>query len=62
MREGESRRIMAEKSFTEYSGIYQWKNFYRAVVNQESISDSYIQKIVEGVKVLEAMRGLTVSA
>jgi predicted dehydrogenase len=60
MRDGGSRRIMAEKTFNEYSGIYQWENFYRAVINQESISDNYIQKIVEGVKVLEAMRGLKI--
>jgi predicted dehydrogenase len=62
MREGESRRIVAEKTFSEYSGIYQWENFYRAIVKRESISDSYIQKIVEGVRVLEATRGLMVSA
>jgi predicted dehydrogenase len=62
MRDGGSRRIMAEKTFNEYSGIYQWEAFHRAIVKQESISDGYIQKIVEGVKVLEAMRGLAVSA
>jgi predicted dehydrogenase len=62
MRHGEKRRIVAENSFNEYSGIYQWEKLYRAIVKQESISDSYIQKIVEGVKVLEAMRGLTVPA
>jgi predicted dehydrogenase len=62
MRQGEKRRIVAENSFNEYSGIYQWEKFYRAIVKHESISDNYIQKIVVGVKVLEAMRGLTVSA
>jgi predicted dehydrogenase len=62
MRNGDQRRIVAENSFNEYSGIYQWEKFYRAIVKRESISDGYIQKIVEGVKVLEAMRGMAVSA
>ncbi len=62
MREEESRRVMAEKTFKEYSGVYQWKNLARAVLKHESISDSYIQRIVEGVKVLEAMRGMAVPA
>jgi predicted dehydrogenase len=62
MRAGESRQVMAQKTSEEYSGVYQWENFYRAIVKQESIGDSYIQKIVEGVRVLEAMRGSTVSA
>jgi predicted dehydrogenase len=62
MRAGESRHVMAEKAFQEYSGVYQWVNFYRAIVKQESIGDGYIQKIVEGVRVLEAMRGPAVSA
>jgi hypothetical protein len=53
--------VVAEKTFQEYSGIYQWENFSRAIVKQESISDSYIQRISEGVRVLEAMRGLPVS-
>jgi len=62
LRDGETRRIRAGNTFNEYSGIYQWEKFYRTIVKKETISDSYIQKIVEGVKVLEAMRGLAVSA
>ncbi len=62
MRDGETRQIRAGNTFSEYSGIYQWDKFYRAIVKKEIISDSYIHKIVEGVKVLEAMRGLVVSA
>jgi predicted dehydrogenase len=62
MQQGGKRRIVAENSFNEYSGIYQWEKLHRAIVKGESISDSYIQKIVEGVKVLEAMRGTAVSA
>lgn len=58
MRNGSERRIMAEKVFDEVSGIYQWESFYRAVTGRNSISDDYVQKIVEGVKVLAAMRGM----
>jgi len=62
MQRAGARQIVAKNSFNEYSGIYQWDKLHRAIVKGESISDSYVQKIVEGVKVLEAMRGLTVSA
>jgi predicted dehydrogenase len=62
MRDVDTRRIVAEKVFQEYSGIYQWDNFYSAVVKRQSIGDGYIQKIVEGVKVLEAMQGSAVPA
>jgi predicted dehydrogenase len=62
MHEGESRRVVAERTFDECSGIYQWENLYRAIVNEESISDNYIHKILEGVKVLEAMRGFSPKA
>ncbi|HEX4139703.1 MAG TPA: Gfo/Idh/MocA family oxidoreductase [Candidatus Methylacidiphilales bacterium] len=62
MREGEKRQLVAEKSFNEYSGVYQWQALHRAITEGESISDGYIQRIVEGVKVLEAMRGAAVSA
>jgi len=62
MRSGDSRQVVAEKSFNEYSGIYQWQALHRAITEGESISDAYIQRIVEGVKVLEAMRGAVVPA
>ena len=62
MRDGDKRRIVAEKSFHEYSGIYQWAALHRAITEGESISDGYIQRVVEGVKVLEAMRGAAVAA
>jgi len=57
MRDGETRHIMEEKALHDVFGVYQWENFYRAIVQRKSIEDSYIQKIVEGVKVVEAMRG-----
>jgi hypothetical protein len=62
MRDGEQRRLVAEKSFNEYSGVYQWQALHRAITEGESISDDYIQRIIEGVKILEAMRGAAVSA
>ncbi len=62
MRDGDKSRVVAEKSFNEYSGVYQWEALHRAVTEGESISDGYIQRVVEGVKVLEAMRGSAVVA
>jgi predicted dehydrogenase len=60
MREGDTRRVVVEKTFDECSGNYQWGKLYRAVVGKESIGDGYVRKIVEGVRVLEAMRGFQV--
>lgn len=60
--DGESRRVVAEKSLPEVSGLYQWDAFYSAIINRQSISDDYIQKIVEGVRILQSMRGTTVGA
>lgn len=62
MRNGNTRELVVEKSFNEYSGIYQWDALYRAITEGESISDGYVQRILEGIKVLEAMRGAAVSA
>ncbi len=62
MGNGDPRHVAAEKVFDEVSGIYQWESFYRAVTKRKSISDDYVQKIVEGVKVLDAMRGMTAVA
>jgi predicted dehydrogenase len=62
MREGSARRVVAEKTCSEYSGVYQWEAFHRAVTRRIPITDAYIEKIVEGVKVLEAMRGTAVPA
>ena len=59
---GDQRHVVAEKSFNEYSGIYQWQALHRAITEGESISDGYIQRVVEGIKVLEAMRGTVVPA
>jgi predicted dehydrogenase len=56
MREGDMRRVVAEKTFEECSGNYQWGALHRAVMDKSSISDEYIAKIGEGVRVLEAMR------
>ena len=57
MREGDVRRVVAEKTFEECSGNYQWGNLYRAVGGKESITEGYREKIVEGVRVLEGMKG-----
>ena len=58
MGDGEKRRVVAEKDFTEVSGVYQWENFHNAIRKGESIDGAYIQRIVEGVRIIEAMRGL----
>jgi predicted dehydrogenase len=60
MRMDDKRQVVAEKCFNEYSGVYQWEALHRAIVENEAISDGYIQRIVEGVKILEAMREMTV--
>jgi predicted dehydrogenase len=62
MRQGDKRQLVAEKSFNEYSGVYQWQALHRAITEKEPLSEGYIQRIIEGVKVLEAMRGSAVSA
>jgi predicted dehydrogenase len=56
MRDGEGRKITAEKVLRGGSGNYQWENLYRAVVGKQSITNEYVTRIVQGVKVLEAMR------
>jgi predicted dehydrogenase len=57
MRDGDNRRVMEEVTLTDIFGIYQWENFYKSVTQGKSIDDKYVRKIVEGVRVLEAMRG-----
>lgn len=60
MREEEDCRIVAKNEVAEISGLYQWENLHRAIVNAESIHDDYVQKIVEGVRILSIMRGAPV--
>lgn len=38
------------------SGQYQWDEFYRAIVNRETVSDDYLRRIVEGVRILRCMQ------
>jgi len=56
------RRVVAEKVFHECSGLYQWENLVRAISNRESIDDAYVERIVQGVKILEAMGRIPVTA
>lgn len=49
------RRVVAEKVFHECSGLYQWENLVGAITNRESIDDGYVERIVQGVKILETM-------
>ncbi len=57
MRDGDVRKVMAEQCLSGVFGVYQWENFHRAVLQRKPIDKAYMAKIVEGVKVLEAMRG-----
>ncbi len=57
MREDEARRVIAVKDLGEVSGLYQWDNLHDAIVNKKSVDDDYVQKILEGVRVLELMQG-----
>ena len=57
MRDGEVRKIMEEKCLSDVFAVYQWEAFHRAVLQHKPIDGAYAAKILEGVKVLEAMRG-----
>lgn len=49
-------RIVEDRAFGECSGVYQWQALYDAVQGGESISREYMDNILAGVKVIEAMR------
>jgi len=56
MREGEVGRVVESRSLAEVSGLYQWENLYWSIMHRETISEDYIQKIVEGVRILQFMQ------
>lgn len=49
-------RVIAETAAAGGGGRYQWETFYDAVVGRKPSSENYVRDIVEGLKVIEAMR------
>jgi predicted dehydrogenase len=56
MKEGKGSRVVGAKVLHEASGQYQWENLYWSIINRETISDDYVRKIVEGVRILKCMQ------
>ncbi|MDR1190354.1 MAG: Gfo/Idh/MocA family oxidoreductase [Verrucomicrobiales bacterium] len=51
-----SRVVERQVIRDEASGQYQWEEFYQAVVNRVTISDEYVWRIMEGVRILNCMQ------
>jgi predicted dehydrogenase len=56
MRGADGRKVVAEAAFEEISGDYQWAVLHRAITQREPLSDSYIECVVKGIKVLQFLR------
>lgn len=62
MRQQNKRAIVAEKTFQDCSGTYQWDSLHQAITQRHLLKDSQIDRIVGAVQVLDQLRKIPQSS